>query len=323
MRFRGGTVAVLMGGISSERAVSLRSGANCLAALRRLGYNTFPVDVQPDVAARLSNLRPDVVFLALHGRYGEDGTMQGLLEIMGIPYTGSGVLASALAMNKVACKKVVEQSGIPTPAFREISTRAPAADLAADIERELGLPLMLKPVQEGSSVGVVRLSQPGALSEAIEEGRRRFGSVFVERCIVGPEITVGVLEGPAGPWALPILELVPKKDFYDYEAKYTHGMTEFILPARLAPDTYAAAQQFACGVFEAVGCRGYCRVDFMVDAAGTPQFTEVNTLPGMTDLSDLPAQAREAGISYDELVEMILDSAALDADRFGGQLQAS
>jgi D-alanine-D-alanine ligase len=312
------TIAVLMGGVSSEREVSLRSGANCLRALESLGYRVVAVDAQPDVAVQLARVGAEVAFLALHGRYGEDGTIQGLLEILGIPYTGSGVLASALAMNKVACKKVVEQSGIPTPLYREVDRRTPAEDLAASMERELGYPLILKPVQEGSSVGVVKISSPGILADAVERGRREFGSVFVERCVEGAEITVGVLEADDEPFALPILELVPKNEFYDYEAKYTDGMTEFIIPARLAPDVYGEAQRLACRVFDAVGCRGYCRVDFMVDRDGVPQFTEVNTLPGMTDLSDLPAQAKHAGISYEELVEMILRTAGLDADRLGG-----
>ncbi len=318
MKFRDKTVAVLMGGISSEREVSLRSGANCLRALQNLGYRAVAVDAQRDVARRLADAGAEVAFLALHGRYGEDGTIQGLLEILDIPYTGSGVLASALAMNKVACKKVVGQSGVPTPVWREIDPWISAAEAAAAVERDLGYPLMFKPVQEGSSVGVVKLTSPGDLAAVIERGRADFGSVFVERCVVGTEITVGVLEGPRGPWALPILELVPKRDFYDYEAKYTSGLTEFVIPARLEADVYAEAQRLACRVFEAVGCRGYCRVDFMVDKVEGPQFMEVNTLPGMTDLSDLPAQARHIGMSYDELVELILGTAALDADRLGG-----
>jgi len=311
-------IAVLMGGISSEREVSLRSGTNCLYALKTLGYQAVAVDAQADVARRLVEVNAQVAFLAVHGRYGEDGTIQGLLEILGIPYTGSGVLASALAMNKVICKKVLGQSGVPTPPYLEIDQRTPAETLAVAVERGLGYPLILKPVQEGSSVGVVKITEPGFLTEAIEQGRREFGSIFAEHCVEGAEITVGVLQKKDGPFALPVLELVPKNEFYDYEAKYTAGMTEFIIPARLAPDVYAEAQRLACRVFEAVGCRGYCRVDFMVDSCGVPQFIEVNTLPGMTDLSDLPAQAKCAGISFEELVEMILLTAGLDADRLGG-----
>lgn len=304
--------------MSSEREVSLRSGANCLGALKRLGYRAEGIDAGRDVAAQVREAGVEVAFLALHGRFGEDGTVQGLLEILGIPYTGSGVLASAMAMNKVACKKVCRQSGVPTPDWVDLWAGDDCAAVAARCRDELGLPLIVKPVQEGSSVGVVKVTEGEELAPAIEQAVSGFGSVLVEQYVTGVEITVGVVEGPDGHVALPILELVPKNEFYDYQAKYTDGMTEFIIPARLDPSSYAAAGEYACQVFRAVGCRGYARVDFMVDAAGVPQFTEVNTLPGMTDLSDLPAQARHAGIGYDELVEMILDTAALDADFLGG-----
>ena len=164
---------------------------------------------------------------------------------------------------------------------------------------------MFKPVQEGSSLGVAKCKTPESLAQHVAEGRERFGEVFVEAFVSGTEVTVGVIEPSDGPLALPILELVPKNEFYDYEAKYTHGMTEFIMPARLAPDVYQRTQELAVAAFRAIGCRGFGRVDFMV-ADGAPYFTEINTLPGMTDLSDLPAQAAAAGISYDELVETIL-----------------
>ena len=302
-------IGVLLGGLSDEREVSLRSGENCYRALLSLGYTAVKIDAQRDVAVRLLEESVDVAFLALHGHFGEDGTVQGLLEVMGIPYTGSGVLASALAMQKVACKKVVLRSGIPTPDFYEIGPREPTADAAARIEEELGLPVILKPVEGGSSLGVVKCKHRKQLAEAIEEGRTAYGRLFAERFVDGTEITTGVLERPDGVIALPILELVPKNEFYDYESKYTDGMTEFILPARLAPDVYKRAQALAVQAFEAVYCRGYARVDAMVSEDGTPYFTEINTLPGMTDLSDLPAQAREAGISYEELVETILMTA--------------
>lgn len=317
-RFRDKKIGVLLGGLSSEREVSLRSGANCLQALARLGYEALGIDVDRDVARHVCDARVDVAFLALHGRYGEDGTVQGLLEMLGVPYTGSGVLASALAMHKVACKKVCRQSGVPTPDWIDCRRGDDAQAIARRCSAGLGFPVIVKPVQEGSSVGVTKVSAPEELPGVISEAAHRFGSIMIERFVRGKEITVGVVEGAGGVTSLPILELVPKNDFYDYEAKYTHGMTEFIIPARLEPATYAAAGEHACRVFQAVGCRGYARVDFLVDAEGVPQFTEVNTLPGMTDLSDLPAQARHAGISYDELVEMILDTAALDADFLGG-----
>jgi D-alanine-D-alanine ligase len=300
------TIGVLMGGLSGEREISLRSGANCLRALQAKGYRAVAVDAVRDVAQRLDDEHVEVAFLALHGRYGEDGTIQGLLEIMGIPYTGSGVLASALAMNKIAAKKVVQSSVLPTPAYSEIGMDEPAPAAAARIETELGLPVMLKPVDEGSSLGVTKCHNAEEFRASLERGRAEFGAIFAEHFVPGREITVGVLERNGEPQALPILELVPKNEFYDYAAKYTEGMTEFILPARLAPAVYAEAESLAVAAFGVMGCRGYARVDIIVDQAGVPWFIEVNTLPGMTDTSDLPAQARAAGISYEELVETIL-----------------
>ncbi|OFW61284.1 MAG: hypothetical protein A2133_11275 [Actinobacteria bacterium RBG_16_64_13] len=300
------TIGVLMGGLSGEREVSFRSGENCLRALEARGYRVVRVDAVRDVAERIDEEGVEVAFLALHGRYGEDGTVQGLLEVMGIPYTGSGVLASALGMNKIAAKKVVRASGLPTPDYVEINGGEPAASAAARIEAELDLPVMLKPVEVGSSLGVFKCKSAGDLRASVERGREKYGAMFAERFVSGTEITVGVLERDGCPQALPILELVPKNEFYDYEAKYTEGMTEFVLPARLAPAAYAAAEDAAVAAFAAIGCRGYARVDIMVDGAGVPWFVEVNTLPGMTDTSDLPAQALAAGISYEELVETIL-----------------
>jgi D-alanine-D-alanine ligase len=306
-------IGVLMGGLSGEREVSLRSGENCYRALESLGYDVVRIDAVRDVAGRLLDERVEVAFLSVHGRYAEDGTIQGLLEIMGIPYTGSGVLASALGMNKVACKKIVRHGGVPTPDFYELGPEEDASEAAGRAEALLGLPVMVKPVQEGSSLGVVKCGDVEAISTALEDGRRSYGPMFVEGFVSGMEITVGVIERDGRLDVLPILELVPKKEFYDYEAKYTEGMTEFILPARLSEEAAAEIDRLSILAFRAIGCRGYARVDFMVSANGTPYFTELNTLPGMTDLSDLPAQAREAGIDYPRLVEIILESAALSA----------
>ncbi len=308
---KGKTIGVLMGGLSGEREISLRSGENCYRALAGRGYKVVKVDVQRDVARQLEKAGVEVAFLALHGRYGEDGAIQGLLTIMGIPYTGSGVLASALGMNKVAAKKVVRSSGLPTPDYVEIPSCQPAEAAAALVEAELGLPVMVKPLEEGSSLGVVKAKTLKEVEKAIEAGWHNYGPMFAERFVSGREITIGVIVREGRPEALPILELVPKREFYDYEAKYTEGLTEFILPARLEPRTYEEAQEGAVKVFEALGCRGYARIDMMVDEAGIPWFVEVNTLPGMTDLSDLPAQARAAGISYEDLVETILLTASL------------
>jgi D-alanine-D-alanine ligase len=261
-------IGVLMGGLSGEREVSLRSGTNCLRALLTKGYEAVPIDAVRDVAERLDEEQIEVAFLALHGRYGEDGTIQGLLEIMGIPYTGSGVLASALGMNKVAAKKVVMSSGLQSPAYCEIARDEPAA--AARVAAELGLPVMLKPLEEGSSLGVAKCCDQMTLSSSIEAATVDYGPVFAERFVPGREITVGVLQRQAGLETLPILELVPKNEFYDYEAKYTEGLTEFVLPAPLPPLVYAAAERLAVSAFQAIGCRGYARVDLMVDEKGEP-----------------------------------------------------
>ena len=299
-------IGVLMGGLSGEREVSLRSGANCLAALQAKGYQAVGIDAVRDVAQRLDEEGIEVAFLALHGRFGEDGTIQGLLEIMDVPYTGSGVLASALGMNKVASKKVVMASGLRSPAYLEVAADQAAEDAAHQIAVALGLPTMLKPVEEGSSLGVVKCSDVATLSASIERTRSEFGTVFAESYVPGREITAGIIQRQGRTETLPILELVPKNDFYDYEAKYTEGMTEFILPAALPAPVYQESERLALAAFHALGCRGYARVDMMVDEAGVPWFIEVNTLPGMTDTSDLPAQARAAGISYEDLVETIL-----------------
>ncbi len=306
-------IGVLMGGLSGEREVSLRSGENCFRALQSLGYDVVRIDALRDVATRLADERIEIAFLAVHGRYAEDGTLQGLLEVMGIPYTGSGVLASALGMNKVASKKIVRHGGVPTPDFCELGDSEDAGEAARRAADTLGTPVMVKPVEEGSSLGVSKCGDVPSMTAALDEGRRSYGRMFVERFVPGREITVGVIQRGESLQVLPILELVPKNEFYDYEAKYTEGMTEFILPARLSATVAAEAGRLSVAAFRAVGCRGYARVDFMVAGDDVPYFTEVNTLPGMTDLSDLPAQAREAGIGYEELVETILHSAALSA----------
>ncbi len=236
------TIGVLMGGLSGEREVSLRSGQNCLRALLERGYRAVAVDALRDVAKRIDEAGVEVAFLALHGRYGEDGTIQGLLEVMDIPYTGSGVLASALGMNKIAAKKIVLGTGLPTPGYCEIGPEEPAPAAAARIEAELGLPVMIKPVEEGSSLGVTKCGTTGELVASIATGRVDYGVLFAERFVPGREITVGVLQQDGVLRALPILELVPKNEFYDYEAKYTEGMTEFILPARLSAEDYARSR---------------------------------------------------------------------------------
>jgi D-alanine-D-alanine ligase len=313
-------IGVLCGGLSNEREVSLRSGRNCLAALKRLGYeNAVEIDVDRDIATRLKSDKIEVAFLALHGKWGEDGTVQGLLELLQIPYTGSGVLASALAMSKPLTKQVLKANNIPSA--ETIIIDAHDAKNYKEITGKIEwIPVMVKPLDEGSSVGVSKVDERGALVATVEETITKYGGAIVEKYIKGQEITVGVLEDAGAEkngnsiWALPILELRPKSKagFYDYEAKYTKGMTEFILPAELSPETTKLAQELAIKTFRAMQCSGYARVDMIVDTAGQPHILEVNTLPGMTDTSDLPAMAEVTGISYDQLVERILLSAGFD-----------
>jgi D-alanine-D-alanine ligase len=313
-------IAVLDGGWSSEREISLRSGRNCLAALKRLGYeNAQEIDVDKNIGAVLTEKKIEVAFLALHGKPGEDGTIQGLLELMQIPYTGSGVLASALAMSKPLTKQVLQAHKIPSAETVIIDQHEAKnfKEIAGSIK---WTPVMVKPLAEGSSVGVSKVDDPAVLVSTVEQVITKFGGAIVEQYIKGQEITVGVLEESGankngkGIWALPILELRPKSKagFYDFEAKYTKGMTDFILPAEITPTAEKAAHEAAIRTFKAMQCSGYARVDMIVDANDRPHVLEVNTLPGMTDTSDLPAMAEVAGISYDQLVERILFSSGVD-----------
>jgi D-alanine-D-alanine ligase len=305
-------IGVLMGGLSREREISLRSGGNCLAALERLGYDAVPIDVGRDIIDVLARESVEVAFLALHGEFGEDGKIQGLLDFIGIPYTGSRVLASAIGMNKAYSKKIATFYDVPTPAFKLFGCHdgiEAGCELAL---QQLKLPVMVKPCEEGSSLGVTRVDDGAELAAEVEELCREYDQVIVEEFIAGDEVTVGLLESEEGFLELPVLQLVPREsEFYDYEAKYNKGMTEFVLPAAIPDETTARCQELARTVHRAIGCRGFSRVDFMIDADGVLQFTEINTLPGMTDTSDLPAQAREAGIGYDQLVEIMLASVNL------------
>ena len=284
-------IGVLYGGWSSEREVSIRSGKKVASALKHRGYEVIEIDVNRNIAFGLSREKIDIAYVMLHGKPGEDGTIQGLLETLGIPYTGSDVLASSLAINKVIAKKVFQFSGIPTPQFKY-----PIRDDEIPFE----FPYLIKPVSEGSSVGISIVRENAQHEKSISIANE-YGDCFAEKYINGKEITIGIL----GDLALPILELIPKKEFYDYEAKYTKGMTEFIIPARLSEDISKMSKNLALKAHRALGCRDFSRVDFVV-GDNNAYVLEVNTIPGMTDLSDVPAEAKAMGIEYDELVERIL-----------------
>jgi D-alanine-D-alanine ligase len=301
-------ICVLMGGRSGERDVSLRSGRRVFDSLKSQGFNVVSMDLEDDLVSRLRKEKVDIVYNILHGRFGEDGTVQGLLEMANIPYTGSKVLASALAMNKLASKRVFDALGIPTPRYIEIDAASDVKKEAKRIWKTFPSPFVLKPTSEGSSLGVVLVKKEDDFEEILERSVAEFKDVFVEEYVKGKEVTVGILGTGKDLLPLPVLELVPRNEFYDYHAKYTAGMTEFVLPAKLSRPVYKKTQEVALAAHRALGCYGVSRVDIIVKDQ-VPYVHDVNTIPGMTDRSDLPAEAAHCGISFDELVVRILESA--------------
>lgn len=299
-----GRVAVVLGGTSSEREVSLNSGSNVLAALRARGIDATPIDGIPALIAHIQAGRCDRVFNILHGRGGEDGVLQGALEALGVPYTGSGVLGSALTMDKVRTKRVWQALGIPTPASAVLH---PGDDVAAAIAA-VGFPAIVKPSREGSSVGVTRVFQPADLPAAIELAARYDGELLVEQLIEGPELTVGILDGQA----LPSIRIVPPGEFYDYHAKYVSDDTQYLCPG-LAPAQEDALRALCERAFAAVGAAGWGRIDVMQDRAGQFYLLEVNTTPGMTSHSLVPKAARQAGLDFESLCWRILETSVRDA----------
>ncbi len=306
MRAAFGKVAVLLGGRSAERAVSLKSGALVLEALRRRGVDAHAFDPAEHGLEALIAERFERVFIVLHGRFGEDGTLQGALEFLGIPYTGSGVLASALAMDKLRSKLLWQASGLPTPPCEVLRADADFGAVAA----RLGLPLMVKPVNEGSSIGMSKVRAAAQLEEAYALAVNYDRAVIAEKFVEGSELTCGIL----GAEPLPLIRLETPREFYDYEAKYVADDTRYILPCGLPPARERALQQLCLRAFEALGCRGWGRVDLMLDGEGMPHLLEVNTAPGMTDHSLVPMAARAAGLAYEDLCLRILAAATTDGD---------
>jgi D-alanine-D-alanine ligase len=294
-----GKVAVLFGGRSAERDVSLKSGSAVLAALKSSGVDAHAFDPAERELAELKGF--DRVFIALHGRYGEDGTIQGALELMGIPYTGSGVLASALAMDKWRTKLVWQSAGIPTPRYVLLNSHT---DYDA-VVKELGLPLMVKPASEGSSIGMSKVTRAEDLKPAHELAARHDPLVIAEQFVAGAEYTAAIL----GEQGLPLIRLETPHTFYDYDAKYLANDTRYICPCGLPPERERAFQALALRAFQVIGCRGWGRADFIVDETGTPYFLEMNTAPGMTDHSLVPMAARQAAMSFEQLVVRILELA--------------
>jgi D-alanine-D-alanine ligase len=294
-----GKVAVLLGGKSAEREVSLKSGNAVLAALKRSGVDAYAFDPAERPLHDIENF--DRAFIALHGRYGEDGTIQGALELFGIPYTGSGVMASSIGMDKWRTKLLWQAVGVSSPTFELVRADS---DFAA-IEQRLGLPLFVKPANEGSSIGISKVKQAGGLKAAYEEAAKYDSLVIAEKFIGGGEYSVGIL----GDTALPIIRIIPANEFYDYEAKYLRDDTQYLCPCGLPEAVEMKIRTEALEAFRVVGGGGWGRVDFLMDEQGQHYFLEVNTSPGMTDHSLVPMGARTAGISFDELVVKILETA--------------
>jgi D-alanine-D-alanine ligase len=297
-------IGVLMGGISAEREVSLRSGKAIYDALKGLGYSVVIVDVGPDICSVLSKGGIDLAFLALHGGYGENGSIQGMLEVLGIRYTGSGVLASALAMDKEASKKIFVYHGIPVSPFVVIR----GADLRSQISNPrigFDLPWVVKPAAEGSSVGVSIVKSESDLGLALEAAHSYGSKTIVEKYIKGKEVHVGILNGRV----LGGVEVRPSLEFYNYDAKYTPGLTEYILPPEIESSVYERAKEAAISAHVAIGCKGATRVDLRVDMEGNPYVLEVNTIPGMTETSLLPKIAKLAGFDFPAMIEEILRGA--------------
>ncbi len=302
-----------MGGLSSEKAISLATGEAVLAALIDRGYDAHPVYVDRDVDLVLRQIGVDVAFIALHGRFGEDGCVQGLLETMGIPYTGSSVLASALAMNKVKAKEIFRLHNLPTPPYYVLD-HADEADFIAG-HGDFGFPVVVKPVGEGSSVGVAIARDPDAFEAACDRAQVFDDALLIERFVSGVEVSVAVVAGRA----LGAVEIVPAAGFYDYGAKYASAKTAYHIPPRLSPERYRGVMTQAERAYRALGCSGACRVDLMVSSTGNEYLLEVNTVPGLTPTSLLPKIASAAGIEFDDLVVDILHSARLSTTRERGQ----
>jgi len=312
------TVAVLQGGRSLERQVSLKSGARVEDALQRLGHVAVAIDVGSDLVARLTDAAPDAVFVALHGRDGEDGTIQELLEVLGLRYTGSGVAACIRCWDKVLTKHLLRAVGIPTPDFHAFSETAfrelGAAQALPAIEQQLDFPLVVKPAAQGSALGIkfarTAADVPAAIVSAFSYDRK----VLLERYVPGRDLAVSIVEQDGEPRALPVVEAVPEgRDFYDFEARYEIGRTRFVCPAELPNGVAERTQELAIEAYRALGCAGFARVDLMLRDDGELFVLEANSVPGLTETSLLPQAADAAGISFDELVERIL-AMALSSD---------
>jgi len=309
-------IAVLMGGRSLEREVSLKSGERVFSALQDLGYRALALDVTPELVRTLRSERPDAVYIALHGKYGEDGTIQELLEFLGIPYTGPGVTASSLAWDKAITKRLCVENDIPTPtwialtadAFKEMGA-ATALDLVPGVVGEF--PLAVKPAEQGSGLGLAKVDSADTLAEALLAALSYGDKALVEKWVDGTVLAVSVLDGPEGPKALPPVEIVAHSGLFDFQAMYTRGETDYFAPARLGQHAIDRAVGIAEQLHKLLGCRDVSRTDMVIADDGTPWVLEVNTSPGMTETSLLPMAAEAAGMGFSELADSLVKAALL------------
>jgi D-alanine-D-alanine ligase len=311
-----GRVAVLLGGTSAEREISLMSGGGVLAALQGAGVDAHPFDPAQRDLSELKREGFDRVFIALHGRHGEDGTVQGALELLGIPYTGSGVMASAIAMDKTMTKRVFMAEGLPTPRWAWLGADDQSRERVRTVPDELGLPLIVKPPREGSSIGITKVAGYSDMAQAVQLAARYDPDVLCEEFIDGEEVTCPVVGNGADARALPVVKIVAPAGKYDYQNKYFTDETSYLCPSGLAPDEEREIQRIVVAAYKALGCRGWGRADLMIRAADRKPFLlEMNTSPGMTGHSLVPMSARAAGLSYPDLCIYLLSIAALDGGK--------
>lgn len=307
---KGKKIAVVMGGPSTERDVSLNTGNAVLKALLEKGYNAIAIDLEPNrFVEQIREAQAEVVFNAVHGKFGEDGVLQGTLELMNIPYTGSGVLASAVCMDKSMTKLLFTAGGIPTPSFKIYDSRQTTEEICQSIIKEFQFPLVVKASEQGSSIGVHIVDQADHLQEAVDEALRYSGSLIVEAFIVGRELTAAVMGDCKEAQALPVIEIRPHSGRYDYHSKYTKGATEYLVPAPLEADVAKNIQTLAVKAFQLAGCQGVARVDFMLTEQNEPFALEINTVPGMTATSLVPKAAAAMGLSFENLCDQLLKMA--------------
>lgn len=301
-------IAVLYGGISKEREVSISTSKGVMHALKNKGYKVIGIDFHPDKMEEIIQLDVECVFIGMHGKHGEDGCIQGLLDMLDIPYVGSGVLASSLAMNKTKAKELFKMAGIPVAKGKQyrITKETNINEVIQDIHHSFTFPFVIKPNREGSTLGLTVVENEHETKDAIRKAIQSDHYILVEQYIDGIELTVPVMGKMGEEEALPIIEIVPKNDLYDYEAKYTEGGSEHIIPARIDDNLTEKIQQYAVLAHQVLGCKTYSRADFLLAEDGTPYILEVNTLPGMTPTSLFPDSAKNIGLSYDDMIDKFI-----------------